>query len=62
MIKQLRNIAKNINKAAELLEQTPNNPNIANVISENAYYIRQLEIHSASLVENIELTIKSTKP
>lgn len=62
MINQLTTISENTAKAAELLKQVPaSDKNIENFINENAYQIKQLEKYSATLVENIELTIKANK-
>ncbi|MEK6882173.1 MAG: hypothetical protein AABY22_21325 [Nanoarchaeota archaeon] len=59
MIDQLKTISANFTKAAELLEKIPSpDPNIENIIKENAWEIKELEIYSRTLVENIELTAK----
>lgn len=59
MIDQLKKIAENYRKAAELLEKGPsNNKAVENLINENKIYIKELEISSGTLVKNIELTSK----
>lgn len=62
MKKQLAKIAENLIKAAELLENNPSTPAIENLIGETTYEIKRLEAYAETLVENIELTIKTTKP
>ncbi|MEK6883906.1 MAG: hypothetical protein AABY22_30025 [Nanoarchaeota archaeon] len=62
MIDQLKKISANMLKAAELLEKIPiADQNIQNIIKESAWEIKELEIYSSQLVENIELTAKLNK-
>jgi len=62
MIEQLNKIIHNLmNAKDQLTECDINNPDIQSVIKENSDRIKQLEIYSSQLAQNIELTTKITK-